>query len=54
MNLLPDWGKLGKELARCGEQHLIFVPFVLQCSYLAQALLILLILDDLSVPDSAT
>lgn len=53
MNLLPDWGMLGKGLARCGE-HLIFVSLVLQCSNLAQALLILLILEDLNMPDFAT
>lgn len=54
MNLLLDWSVLGKELVRSGEQHLIFVPFVLQCSNLVQALLILVILGDLNVPDSAT
>lgn len=54
MNLLLDWSVLGKELVRSGEQHLIFVPFVLQCSNLVQALFILVILGDLNVPDSAT
>lgn len=53
MYLLSDWGVLGKEVVGCGEAALDFCAIVLQCSHLAQVLLIVLVLGDVNVPDSA-